>query len=69
MKHNLALAKAQSPGARAWGVLKANGYGHGLERAMRGFAEADGLALVEVDNAVRCVNWAGPSPSCCWKVF
>jgi alanine racemase len=33
-------------------VVKANGYGHGLERAMRGFADADGLALIEVDNAV-----------------
>jgi alanine racemase len=49
-------------------VVKANGYGHGLERAMRGFADADGLALIEVDNAVRCANWAGRSPSCCWKV-
>jgi len=62
LKHNLALAKAQSPGARAWGVLKANGYGHGLERAMRGFAEADGLALVEVDYAVRLreLGWTKP---------
>ena len=53
MKHNLALAKAKSPCAKAWGVLKANGYGHGLERAMRGFTEADGLALIDVDNAVK----------------
>ena len=30
MQHNLAVAKAQSPGAKAWGVVKANGYGHGL---------------------------------------
>lgn len=62
MQHNLALAKARSPGAKAWGVLKANGYGHGLERAMRGFAEADGLALIEVDNAVRLreLGWKKP---------
>ncbi|WP_176647298.1 alanine racemase [Duganella sp. SG902] len=62
MKHNLALAKAKSPGAKAWGVLKANGYGHGLERAMRGFAEADGLALIEVDNAVKLreMGWKKP---------
>jgi alanine racemase len=38
MKHNWRWP-SQSPGAKAWGVLKANGYGHGLERAMRGFAE------------------------------
>ncbi|WP_332855611.1 alanine racemase [Duganella sp. S19_KUP01_CR8] len=62
MKHNLARAKANAPGAKAWGVLKANGYGHGLERAMRGFAEADGLALVEVDYAVRLreLGWKKP---------
>ena len=62
MKKNLALAKARTPGAQAWGVLKANGYGHGLERAMRGFAEADGLALVEFDNAVKLreLGWKKP---------
>jgi alanine racemase len=62
MKQNLALAKARTPGAQAWGVLKANGYGHGLERAMRGFAEADGLALVEFDNAVKLreLGWKKP---------
>jgi alanine racemase len=53
MKHNLARARACAPGAKVWGVLKANGYGHGLERAMRGLAAADGLALIEPDNAVR----------------
>jgi alanine racemase len=62
MKHNLARAKAQSPGAKTWGVVKANGYGHGLERAMRGFAEADGLALIEFDNAVKLreMGWKKP---------
>jgi alanine racemase len=62
MQHNLARAKAGSPGAKAWGVVKANGYGHGLERAMRGFADADGLALIEFDNAVKLreLGWKKP---------
>jgi alanine racemase len=62
MQHNLAVARARSPGAKAWGVVKAHGYGHGLERAMRGFADADGLALIEFDNAVRlrALGWNKP---------
>ncbi len=53
MRHNLAKVRACAPQARVWGVVKANAYGHGLERAMRGLAAADGLALIETDNAVR----------------
>ncbi|MES2129520.1 MAG: alanine racemase [Pseudomonadota bacterium] len=62
MRHNLAKVRACAPQARVWGVVKANAYGHGLERAMRGLAAADGLALIETDNAVRLreLGWTGP---------
>ncbi len=62
MQQNLARARACAPSAKVWAVVKANGYGHGLERAMRGFAAADGLALVEFDNAVRLreLGWNKP---------
>ena len=62
MQHNLARARANAPGTRAWAVVKANAYGHGLEQALRGFAAADGMALVEVDYAVRLreLGWTGP---------
>jgi alanine racemase len=60
MKHNLARARACAPQSKAWAVVKANGYGHGLERAMRGFADADGLALIEPDNALRLLGWTKP---------
>lgn len=53
MQHNLGRARSCAPLSRLWAVVKANAYGHGLERGMRGFAQADGLALVETDNAVR----------------
>ncbi|SFV16910.1 alanine racemase [Pseudoduganella namucuonensis] len=62
IQHNLARARACAPASKVWGVLKANGYGHGLERAMRGLAGADGLALIEPDNAVRLreLGWTKP---------
>jgi len=62
LTHNLARAKACAPGSKAWGVVKANAYGHGLEYALRGFAAADGLALIEFDNAVRLreLGWNKP---------
>ena len=53
LQHNLAIAKSLAPHAKAWAVVKAQAYGHGLERAARAFADADGLALVEVDYAVQ----------------
>lgn len=62
MRHNLERARSCAPGALVWAVVKANAYGHGLERGMRGFAAADGLALIEPDNAVRLreLGWTKP---------
>jgi alanine racemase len=62
MKHNLARARSCAPGANIWAVVKANAYGHGLERGLRGFADADGLALIETENAVRLreLGWTRP---------
>ncbi|HVL74861.1 MAG TPA: alanine racemase [Noviherbaspirillum sp.] len=62
LRHNLALARRQAGNARVWAIVKANAYGHGLERAMRAFADADGLGLVEVDAAVRLreLGWRKP---------
>ncbi|HEY8027435.1 MAG TPA: alanine racemase [Burkholderiaceae bacterium] len=62
LQHNLAVAKRNAPQARVWAVVKANAYGHGLSRAVRGFAEADGLGLIEPDGAVtlRELGWTKP---------
>lgn len=62
MQHNLQRARVCAPGAHIWAVVKADAYGHGLERAMQGFALADGLALIETENAVRlrALGWIKP---------
>jgi alanine racemase len=62
MRHNLARARSHARGRFVWAVVKANGYGHGLERAVRGFAAADGLALLDLDEAQRArdAGWRRP---------
>jgi alanine racemase len=62
MRHNLNLARKHAAGSKAWAVVKANAYGHGLARGMKAFAEADGLALIELEGAVqlREIGWTKP---------
>jgi alanine racemase len=62
LAHNLARARAGAPGARLWAVVKANAYGHGIERAYAGLREADGLALLDLAEAerVRALGWRAP---------
>ncbi len=62
MQHNLDLAARRAGDAKVWAVVKANAYGHGLLNGLRGFAAADGLALIEPENAVllREAGWQKP---------
>lgn len=62
LAHNLAVVRLRAPRAKVWAVVKAEAYGHGLEVAMRGLADADGLALVEWDGArrLRAAGWHKP---------
>jgi len=53
LAHNLGIAKRQAGSARVWAVLKANAYGHGLERAARALAAADGYAVLDFEEAAR----------------
>lgn len=62
LQHNLSIAKQCAPRSKVWAVVKANAYGHGLARGMKGFAAADGLGLIEFDGAVRLreLGWQKP---------
>lgn len=53
LSHNLAVARRIAGSAKVMAVIKAGAYGHGLLRAARAFAAADGFALLELDDAVR----------------
>ncbi|RAR65858.1 alanine racemase [Paraburkholderia unamae] len=62
IRHNLQLAKQTASGSRAFAVIKANGYGHGIERIYPALAGADGIALLDLDEAVRVreLGWTKP---------
>ncbi len=62
LRHNLARAHAAAPDAKLWAVVKANAYGHGIERAFDGLRAADGFALLDLAEAqrVRDLGWRGP---------
>src|SRR3989449_10038113 len=53
LAHNLLVAKAYASGAKLWAVVKANAYGHGVERAARALDAADGFAVLDFQEAVR----------------
>ena len=53
LRHNLEVARRHAPQSKAFAVIKANAYGHGLLRAARALSAADGFAVIEPDAAVR----------------
>ena len=62
LRHNLARCAAAAPDAKVWAVVKANAYGHGIERVFDGLRAADGFALLDLNEAqrVRDLGWRGP---------
>lgn len=53
LRHNHALARRHVGANKLWAVVKANAYGHGLERAVSALVEeADGFALIELERAI-----------------
>jgi alanine racemase len=62
LAHNLRRARRAAPDAKAWAVVKADAYGHGIERAYAGLQAADGFALLDLAEAerVRALGWRGP---------
>lgn len=62
LRENLARCRQCAPDAKVWAVVKANAYGHGIERVFEALRGADGFALLDLDEAqrVRDLGWRGP---------
>ncbi|OYU44138.1 MAG: alanine racemase [Burkholderiales bacterium PBB4] len=61
-QNNLNIARRRAPDAKVWAIVKANAYGHGIERVFEGLRGADGFALLDLQEAqrVRALGWRGP---------
>ncbi len=63
---NIDVVRRHAPTSRVWAVLKADAYGHGLERTVAGdspaLARADGIAILETETAasLRELGWRKP---------
>lgn len=62
LAHNLARLRRAAGDARVWAVVKADAYGHGIERVFPALMAADGFALLDLAEAerVRALGWRGP---------
>lgn len=62
LRHNLEQARLRAPDAKVWAVVKANAYGHGIERVFEAMRGADGFALLDLAEAerLRALDWRGP---------
>ena len=62
LHNNLLRCRRAAEHARIWAVVKANAYGHGIERAYEALSGADGFALLDLDEAQRLreLGWRGP---------
>ena len=53
LRHNYAAAKRIAARSKVFAVVKANGYGHGVERVARALKDGcDGFGILELDGAV-----------------
>ena len=62
LKQNLSIVRQAAPRARVWSVVKANAYGHGIERIWSALGATDGFALLNLEEAItlRERGWKGP---------
>ena len=52
LRHNLQQVRKLAPHSRVMAAVKANGYGHGLERVALGLNDCDGFGVASIDEAL-----------------
>ncbi|MDC9589489.1 alanine racemase [Xenorhabdus sp. XENO-10] len=61
-RHNLSIIRQRANNSKVWSVVKANAYGHGLDRIWQSLMQTDGFALLDMNEAIylREQGWQGP---------
>lgn len=52
LQHNLSVVRKHAPHSKVMAVVKANGYGHGLLNAAQALREAEGFAVLGINEAM-----------------
>lgn len=62
LRNNLQIVRQAAPASRVWSVVKANAYGHGLDRIWSALNATDGFAMLNLEDAIllRERGWKGP---------
>ncbi|MBB1201245.1 alanine racemase [Enterobacteriaceae bacterium 89] len=62
LRQNLSVVRRAAPDARVWSVVKADAYGHGIDRVWSALNDTDGFALLNLEEAIllRERGWKGP---------
>lgn len=62
LQTSVASSSTASPVLKTLAIIKANAYGHGTLNALKGFAQADGLGLIDIADAILCREngWSKP---------
>ncbi len=53
LRHNLRRVRQAAPNSRIWAVIKADAYGHGMQRVARALEQSDGYAVARVEEGLR----------------
>lgn len=53
LRHNLQQVRRAAPGRRVMAAIKANGYGHGLERVAKALGDSDGFGVASIEEALQ----------------
>ncbi|CAM3820260.1 alanine racemase [Xenorhabdus thuongxuanensis] len=61
-RHNLSVIRQIVGNSKIWSVVKADAYGHGLDRIWQSLMQTDGFALLDMNEAIylREQGWQGP---------